>query len=57
MKLILVGSKNAGKSKILMRYCNDSYDESYISTIGVDFMIKALQFTNENGGTSINAKA
>ena len=57
MKLILVGSKNAGKSKILKRYCNDSYDESYISTIGVDFMIKALQFTNENGGTSINAKA
>ena len=40
-----------------MRYCNDSYDESYIPTIGVEFMSKTLQFTNENGGTSIRAKA
>ena len=40
-----------------MRYFNDSYDESYISTFGVDLMNKALQFNNENGGTSINAKA
>ena len=40
-----------------MRYCYDSYDETYNETIGVDVMNEKLRFTNENGGTSIKAKA
>ena len=57
VKLLLVGSESTGKSTILMRYINDSFTDSYISTIGVDFMVKTLQFPSSNGGTSINAKA
>ena len=52
---MVVGPAGAGKSKILQRYCNDSYDESYISTVGVDFCVKTHQYSNGNG--PVNAKA
>ncbi len=40
---------------ILMRYCNDSFNQDYFSTIGVDFQLKSLQFT-QNDGRSANVK-
>ena len=45
-KLILVGPDNSGKSCLLLRYCDDVFTESYISTIGVDFKVKTI---NVNG--------
>ena len=31
-----------GKSCLLLRFADDTYTESYISTIGVDFKIKTI---------------
>ncbi|CAI0547912.1 unnamed protein product [Linum tenue] len=36
-KLLLIGDSGVGKSCLLLRFADDSYLESYISTIGVDF--------------------
>lgn len=45
-KILMIGEYGVGKSSILLRFCNESFIESYISTIGVDFKIKTLNFEN-----------
>jgi Ras-related protein Rab-1A len=41
-KILLIGDSGVGKSCLLQRFSEDSYSESFISTIGVDFKIKTL---------------
>ncbi|KAH0943887.1 hypothetical protein HID58_003524 [Brassica napus] len=36
-KLLLIGDSSVGKSCLLLRFADDAYIDSYISTIGVDF--------------------
>lgn len=47
-KVLLIGDSGVGKSCILLRFADDVYSESYISTIGVDFKIKTI---TRNGNT------
>ncbi|RDX65222.1 Ras-related protein RABD2a, partial [Mucuna pruriens] len=42
-KLLLIGDSGVGKSCLLLRFADDSYIESYISTIGVDFKIRTVE--------------
>jgi len=42
-KLLLIGDSGVGKSCMLLRFADDTYTESYISTIGVDFKIRSVQ--------------
>lgn len=48
-KLILVGDSGVGKSCLMMRFVDNSYNDSYISTIGVDFKIRGVDI----GGKSV----
>ena len=41
-KLILIGNSGVGKSSILQRYIQKVFNDSYSSTIGVDFFMKSI---------------
>ena len=41
-KIILIGSSGVGKSSILQRYIQKTFNDSYTSTIGVDFFMKTI---------------
>lgn len=42
LKFLVVGDSGVGKTSLLVRYCDDSFQTDYLSTIGVDFKIKRL---------------
>lgn len=41
-KLVIVGNSGVGKSSILLRYADDMFNETYLTTIGVDFKFKTI---------------
>jgi len=41
-KLVLIGDSGVGKSSLLLRYCDENFSESFITTIGVDFRVKTV---------------
>lgn len=48
VKVLLVGNSGVGKSCLLVRFCDNSYESNSISTIGVDFKTKLLSIDNKN---------
>ena len=40
---MLIGDSGVGKSCLLLRFADDTYTPSYISTIGVDFKIRTIE--------------
>lgn len=46
-KVKVIGDNGTGKSCILLRYCDDTYTESYISTKGIDFKLRILDINDK----------
>ncbi|EOD18748.1 ras-related protein [Emiliania huxleyi CCMP1516] len=46
--LVLIGDSGVGKSCLLLRFADDKWTDSYISTIGVDFKIRTVQLDGKN---------
>jgi Ras-related protein Rab-1A len=42
-KLVIVGNSGVGKSSLLLRFSDDTFSDSYLTTIGVDFRFKTLE--------------
>jgi Ras-related protein Rab-18 len=42
-KVLIIGDASVGKSSMLLRFTDDSFDEHIQSTIGVDFKVKHLE--------------
>lgn len=42
-RLVLIGDSGVGKTAILLRYSDNVYNSSFISTIGIDFRIKTIE--------------
>lgn len=42
IKLLFIGDSGVGKSCLLLRYSDDSFTSSFITTIGIDFKIKSI---------------
>ena len=45
-KLVLIGDSGVGKSCLLLRFADDKFTNSYITTIGVDFRFKTIPVNN-----------
>ncbi|KAJ3444905.1 rab gtpase [Anaeramoeba flamelloides] len=43
VKLLLIGDSGVGKSSLLLRFVEDSFTPSFITTIGIDFKIKNVE--------------
>jgi len=43
LKILVIGDSGVGKSCMLLRFADNSFTDSYISTIGVDFKIRTIE--------------
>ena len=39
-KVLLLGDSGTGKSSLILRYTDDTFNSSLVSSIGVDFKVK-----------------
>jgi len=46
-KLLIIGDSGVGKSSILLRFADNLFSGSYITTIGVDFKIRTINIDGE----------
>jgi Ras-related protein Rab-1A len=44
---VLIGDSGVGKSCLLLRFADDSFTDSYISTIGVDFRFRTVSINGK----------
>lgn len=42
-KMLLIGDSGVGKSCLLLRFCDDAWTPSFITTIGIDFKIRTTE--------------
>ena len=47
IKGVLVGDTSVGKTSFLNRFTDDSFSETYITTIGVDFKFKKFKLNEK----------
>jgi Ras-related protein Rab-8A len=43
VKLLMIGDSGVGKTCLLLRYANDAFSKTFITTIGIDFKNKLLE--------------
>lgn len=51
LKMLLVGDSNVGKSSLLLRFVDDQFSPSFVTTVGIDFKIKEV--TLPSNGTKV----
>jgi len=47
-KIVIIGDTGVGKTCFIERYCNDRYTDTYMPTIGVDFLIKTIEYNGNS---------
>lgn len=48
MKILLIGDSAVGKTCLLLRFTDGSFNPSFIGTVGIDFRMKELKHENYN---------
>jgi small GTP-binding protein len=41
-KILTIGNSGVGKTAFVIRYCKDSFNPAFFSTVGIDFQVKTL---------------
>jgi len=47
IKLLMIGDSGVGKSCLLLRFSDDSFTPTFITTIGIDFKIKTIELNGK----------
>lgn len=55
-KIIIIGDASVGKSSLLSRYIDNTFETDYILTIGVDFKFKDVKVKAEDSNTYHNVR-
>ena len=42
VKIVVIGDSYVGKSSILLRYCDEDFSPTFITTIGIDFKVRTV---------------
>jgi small GTP-binding protein len=42
IKLLVIGNSGVGKTNMLLKFCDDNFMTSHLTTIGIDFKIKTI---------------
>ena len=51
-KLLLIGNSSVGKSSLLLRFVDNTWDDNFVPTIGVDF-VRIKIFNNKKKNLEI----
>jgi GTPase SAR1 family protein len=43
-KLLIIGDSGVGKTNILVRFCENNFLTSHLTTIGINFLILGIDF-------------
>ena len=46
-KVLLLGNSNVGKSSLFLRFVDDTWNDTFVPTIGVDFKIKSMELDDK----------
>jgi Ras-related protein Rab-8A len=47
IKMLLIGDTGVGKTCLLLRFADDTFDTSFIATTGIDFKIRNVEIDNK----------
>ena len=48
LKLIIIGDSEVGKTCLLLRFSEENFQNSHITTIGIDFKIRTINLDGKN---------
>jgi Ras-related protein Rab-8A len=47
IKLLVIGNSGVGKTNMLLKFCENNFMTSHLTTIGIDFKIKTITIGKE----------
>jgi Ras-related protein Rab-8A len=47
IKLLVIGNSGVGKTNMLLKFCDNNFMTSHLTTIGIDFKIKTIMIGND----------
>jgi Ras-related protein Rab-8A len=47
IKLLVIGNSGVGKTNMLLKFCENNFMTSHLTTIGIDFKIKTITMCKE----------